>query len=338
MRAVGYKESLPAEEPNSLLDITVDDPVPGANDLLVKVKAIAVNPVDTKIRMRMAPESGHKIIGWDAVGEVVSTGDKVTGFKTGDRVWYAGDLTRPGCNAQLQTVDYRIVGKAPTNLDDTQAAALPLTSITAWEVLFDRLQVDKPSPHNKRTLLVIGGAGGVGSILIQLAAQLTDVTIIATASRAESQQWVKALGADHVINHYDDLAEQIESVGASPVTDVACLTHSEQYFEQCMKLMAPQGRFCLIDDPSESIDITLMKQKSISLHWEFMFTRSMFTTADMIKQQELLNHIAKMVEKGQIRSTLGKTFGEMNANNLRMAHQALESHKTIGKIALTVAE
>lgn len=338
MRAVGYKESLPAEEPNSLLDITVDDPVPGANDLLVKVKAIAVNPVDTKIRMRMAPESGHKIIGWDAVGEVVSTGDKVTGFKTGDRVWYAGDLTRPGCNAQLQTVDYRIVGKAPTNLDDTQAAALPLTSITAWEVLFDRLQVDKPSPHNKRTLLVIGGAGGVGSILIQLAAQLTDVTIIATASRAESQQWVKALGADHVINHYDDLAEQIESVDASPVTDVACLTHSEQYFAQCMKLMAPQGRFCLIDDPSESIDITLMKQKSISLHWEFMFTRSMFTTADMIKQQELLNHIAKMVEKGQIRSTLGKTFGEMNANNLRMAHQALESHKTIGKIALTVAE
>ncbi|MCP1339495.1 zinc-binding alcohol dehydrogenase family protein [Idiomarina sp. M1R2S28] len=338
MRAVGYKESLPAEDPNSLLDITVDDPVPGANDLLVKVKAVAVNPVDTKIRMRMAPESGHKIIGWDAVGEVVSTGDKVTGFKTGDRVWYAGDLTRPGCNAQLQTVDYRIVGKAPTNLDDTQAAALPLTSITAWEVLFDRLQVDKPSPHNKRTLLVIGGAGGVGSILIQLAAQLTDVTIIATASRAESQQWVKALGADHVINHYDDLAEQIESVGASPVTDVACLTHSEQYFAQCMKLMAPQGRFCLIDDPSESIDITLMKQKSISLHWEFMFTRSMFTTADMIKQQELLNHIAKMVEKGQIRSTLGKTFGEMNANNLRMAHQALESHKTIGKIALTVAE
>lgn len=338
MRAVGYKESLPAEDPSSLLDITVDDPVPGANDLLVKVKAVAVNPVDTKIRMRMAPESGHKIIGWDAVGEAVSAGDKVTGFKTGDRVWYAGDLTRPGCNAQLQTVDYRIVGKAPENLDDTQAAALPLTSITAWEILFDRLQVDKPSPHNKRTLLIIGGAGGVGSLLIQLAAQLTDVTVIATASRAESQQWVKALGADHVINHYDDLAEQIESVGASPVTDVACLTHSEQYFAQCMKLMAPQGRFCLIDDPSESIDITLMKQKSISLHWEFMFTRSMFTTADMIKQQELLNHIAKMVEKGQIRSTLGKSFGEMNANNLRKAHQALESQKTIGKIALTVAE
>jgi len=338
MRAVGYKESLPAEDPNSLLDITVDDPTPGEKDLLVKVKAVAVNPVDTKIRMRMAPESGHKIIGWDAVGEVVSTGDKVTGFQTGDRVWYAGDLTRPGCNAQLQTVDYRIVGNAPANLDDTQAAALPLTSITAWEILFDRLQLDKPSPHNKRTLLVIGGAGGVGSILIQLAAQLTDVTIIATASRAESQQWVKALGADHVINHYDDLAEQIESVGASPVTDVACLTHSEQYFEQCTKLMAPQGRFCLIDDPSESLDITLMKQKSISLHWEFMFTRSLFTTADMIKQQELLNHIARVVEKSQIRSTLGKNFGEMNADNLRKAHQAIESQKTIGKIALTVAE
>ncbi|MCA1767673.1 MAG: zinc-binding alcohol dehydrogenase family protein [Idiomarina sp.] len=338
MRAVGYKESLPIDDSNSLLDITVDDPVPEAYDLLVKVKAIAVNPVDTKIRMRIAPESGHKIIGWDAVGEVVSVGDKVTGFKTGDRVWYAGDLTRSGCNAQLQAVDYRIVSKAPENLDDCQAAALPLTSITAWELLFDRLQIDKPSPHSKRTLLVIGGAGGVGSILIQLAAQLTDATVIATASRAESQQWVKALGADHVINHYDDLAEQLESIGISAVTDVACLTHSEQYFTQCMSLMAPQGRFSLIDDPAESIDITQMKQKCISLHWEFMFTRSMFTTADMIKQQELLSHIAGMVEKGQIRSTLGATFGEMNANNLRKAHQAIESQKTIGKIALTVAD
>lgn len=338
MRAVGYKESLPVEDSNSLLDITVDDPVPGASDLLVKVKAIAVNPVDTKIRMRMAPDSGHKIIGWDAVGEVISAGAKVTGFRRGDRVWYAGDITRPGCNAQLQAVDYRIVSKAPENLDDCQAAALPLTSITAWELLFDRLQIDKPSPHEKRTLLIIGAAGGVGSILIQLAAQLTNVTVIATASRAESQQWVKALGADHVINHYEDLAEQLESKGAPPVTDVACLTHSEQYYSQCIKLMAPQGRFSLIDDPAESIDITQMKQKCISLHWEFMFTRSMFTTDDMIKQQELLNHIAQMVENGQIRSTLGKTFGKMNADNLRKAHKAIESHKTIGKIALTVAD
>ncbi|RUO72904.1 zinc-binding alcohol dehydrogenase family protein [Idiomarina ramblicola] len=338
MRAVGYKQSLPVEDANSLLDITVDDPVPGASDILVKVKAVAVNPVDTKIRMRMAPESGHKIIGWDAVGEIISIGDKVTGFEPGDRVWYAGDITRPGCNAQFQAVDYRIASKAPENLDDCQAAALPLTSITAWELLFDRLQIDKPSPHKKRTLLIIGGAGGVGSILIQLAAQLTDVTVIATASRAESQQWVKALGADHVINHYEDLAEQLESIGTPPVTDVACLTHSEQYFNQCMTLMAPQGRFSLIDDPAESIDITKMKQKCISLHWEFMFTRSMFTTDDMIKQQELLTHIARMVEKGQIRSTLGKSFGEMNADNLRKAHKAIESHKTIGKIALTVAD
>lgn len=338
MRAVGYKEPLPVEDSNSLLDITVDDPVPGPYDLLIKIKAIAVNPVDTKIRMRMAPESGHKIIGWDAVGEVQSVGEKVTGFNPGDRVWYAGDLTRPGCNAQLQAVDHRIVGKAPSNLDDSQAAALPLTSITAWELLFERLQIDKPSPHKRRTLLVIGGAGGVGSILIQLAAQLTDTTVIATASRAESQQWVKALGADHVINHHEDLSEQIESLGTSPVTDVACLTHSEQYFAQCMALMAPQGRFSLIDDPADSLDITLMKQKSISLHWEFMFTRSMFTTPDMIKQQELLNHIKEMVERGQIRSTLGKTFGEMNADNLRRAHKAIESHKTIGKIALTVTD
>lgn len=338
MRAVGYKKSLPAEDPNSLLDITVDDPVAGPDDLLIKVKAVAVNPVDTKIRKRIAPEAGHKIIGWDAVGEVVSTGEKVTGFNVGERVWYAGDLTRPGCNAQLQAVDHRIVGKAPHNLDDHQAAALPLTSITAWELLFDRLQIDKPSPHTQRTLLIIGGAGGVGSILIQLAAQLTEATVIATASRPESQQWVKALGADHVINHHDELAPQLEAIGATTVTDVACLTHSEQYFAQCIELMAPQGRFALIDDPAESIDITLMKQKSISLHWEFMFTRSMFSTSDRIKQQELLNRIAQLVEKGQIRSTLGKTFGEMTADNLRKAHKAIESQKTIGKITLSVSE
>lgn len=338
MRAVGYKESLPVENSDALLDITVDDPIAGPDDLLIKVKAVAVNPVDTKIRMRMAPETGHKIIGWDAVGEVISTGENVKGFRAGDRVWYAGDLTRPGCNAQLQAVDHRIVGKAPHNLDDHQAAALPLTSITAWELLFERLQIDKPSPHNQRTLLIIGGAGGVGSILIQLAAQLTGAIVIATASRPASQQWVKALGADHVINHHDDLATQLESIGATAVTDVACLTHSEQYFAQCMKFMAPQGRFALIDDPAENLDITLMKQKSISLHWEFMFTRSMFSTSDRIRQQELLTRIAQLVEKGQIRSTLGKTYGEMTAENLRAAHKAIESQKTIGKITLSVPE
>jgi zinc-binding alcohol dehydrogenase family protein len=338
MRAVGYSQSLPIDDNNALEDIVVDRPHALANDIVVKVKAVAVNPVDTKIRMRVAPDSGHKIIGWDAVGEVVSIGDAVTGFEVGDRVWYAGDLSRSGCNAEFQAVDHRIVGKAPSNLDDCQAAALPLTSITAWEMLFDRLNIDGESPHTSRTLLVIGGAGGVGSILIQLAAKLTDATVIATASRPESQQWVKALGADYVINHHDDLAPQLEALKAPPVTDVACLTHSEQYFAQCIDLMAPQGRFCLIDDPADPLDISLMKQKSISLHWEFMFTRSLFETDDMIAQQILLNRVAQLVEQGQIRSTLGKNFGELNADNLRRAHQAIESHQTIGKIALTVTD
>lgn len=338
MRAVGYSQSLPVDDSKALEDITVDKPNALPNDIIVKVKAIAVNPVDTKIRMRVAPDSGHKIIGWDAVGEVVSLGDSVTGFEVGDRVWYAGDVSRSGCNAQFQAVDHRIVGKAPSNLDDCQAAALPLTSITAWELLFDRLNIDGESPHINRTLLVIGGAGGVGSILIQLAAKLTNTTVIATASRPESQQWVKALGADHVINHHEKLAPQLDALQVAPVTDVACLTHSEQYFSQCMAFMAPQSRFCLIDDPADPLDISLMKQKSISLHWEFMFTRSLFDTDDIIKQQALLNRMAQLVEQGQIRSTLGKNFGELNANNLRRAHQAIESHQTIGKIALTVAD
>jgi zinc-binding alcohol dehydrogenase family protein len=338
MRAVGYQRSLPIDDPKSLEDIEIDKPTAGDHDLLVKVKAVAVNPVDTKIRMRAQPDSGHKVIGWDAVGEVVETGSKVKGFSAGDRVWYAGDLTRPGCNAEYQAVDYRIASHAPSTLDDTQAAAMPLTTITAWELLFDRLQIDAPSPHEKRNLLIIGGAGGVGSILTQLAVQLTNATVIATASRPESQQWVKALGAHHVIDHSKPLGEQIESLGIGQVTDVACLTHSEQYFEQSMAFMAPQGRFSLIDDPAEPLDIRLMKQKSISLHWEFMYTRSMFTTDDMIKQQELLQSVANLVDNHQVRSTLGQNFGPMNAENLRKAHSALETHKTIGKIVLTVEE
>lgn len=336
MRAVGYQQSLAIEEPKSLEDINIEQPTPGDNDLLVKVKAIAVNPVDTKIRMRVEPETGHKVIGWDAVGEVIETGSHTQGFSVGDRIWYAGDLTRPGCNAQYQAVDHRIASHAPKTLDDTQAAAMPLTTITAWELLFDRLQIDAPSPHEQRNLLIIGGAGGVGSILTQLAIQLTDATVIATASRPESQQWVKALGAHHVIDHSKPLGEQIEKLGIGQVTDVACLTHSEQYFEQSMEFMAPQGRFSLIDDPAEPLDISLMKQKSISLHWEFMYTRSMFTTADMAKQRELLQSVANLVDNQQVRSTLGQNFGPMNADNLKRAHAALETHKTIGKLVLTV--
>ncbi|MGM0525532.1 MAG: zinc-binding alcohol dehydrogenase family protein [Pseudomonadota bacterium] len=336
MKAVGYQKSLAISEPNALLDIELPAPVPGDNDLLVKVTAVAVNPVDTKIRQRVTPDQGYKVLGWDAVGEVLEVGRSVSGFKPGDRVWYAGDITRPGCNAQQQLVDYRIAAKAPATLDDIQAAAMPLTSITAWELLFDRLKLNSNSPHNKRCLLVIGAAGGVGSVMVQLAKQLTDATVVATASRPESKQWVKALGADHVIDHSQPLAAQLDDV--TSVTDVALLTHSDQYFDAVADLIAAQGQIGIIDDPTASLDITKLKQKSVSLHWEFMYTRSMFQTEDMAAQGQLLSKVAELVDNNQVRSTLGQNFGPLNAVNLIKAHSAVESGKTIGKIALTVQE
>lgn len=336
MKAVGYQKSLPITDANSLVDIEIAAPEPTATDLLVAVNAVGVNPVDTKIRQRVEPETGYKVIGWDAVGEVIAVGDDVSGFSVGDRVWYAGDLTRPGCNAQQQLVDYRIAARAPSSLEDVQAAALPLTAITAWELLFDRLRLQQPSPHQHRTLLVIGAAGGVGSILVQLAKQLTDATVIATASRVESKQWVEALGADHVIDHSQPLASQLEQLPT--VTDALLLTHSEQYYQQVIDCIAAQGQLGIIDDPKEPLDVTLLKQKSLSLHWEFMYTRSMFKTDDMDEQGKLLAEVASLVDAGQLRSTLGQNLGNLNASNLKRAHEALESNKTIGKIALAVEQ
>lgn len=334
MKAVGYQQSLSIDKPGALLDIELESPTPSDHDLLVKVSAVAINPVDTKVRQRSAPEHGYKVLGWDAVGEVIAMGKAVSGFNVGDRVWYAGDITRPGCNAQQHLVDYRIAAKAPQSLEDCQAAAMPLTSITAWELLFDRLRIDQGS--KPRNLLIIGAAGGVGSIMVQLAKQLTSVTVIATASRPESQQWVTALGADHVIDHSAPLAAQLPAgIG---VTDVALLTHSEQYFDEVIDLIQPQGQLGIIDDPSQPLDMTRLKQKSLSLHWEFMYTRSMFTTDDMHAQGQLLARVAELVDGGQLRSTLGKNGGALNAENLIQAHAAVESGKTIGKIALTVAQ
>ncbi|RUO81214.1 zinc-binding alcohol dehydrogenase family protein [Idiomarina tyrosinivorans] len=332
MKAVGYQQSLPSDNPKALVDIELKRPTPGATDLLVQISAIAVNPVDTKIRQRTEPESGYKVLGWDAVGTVVETGSSASGFSTGDRVWFAGDVTRSGCNAEFQCVDYRIAAKAPHSLTDEQAAALPLTSITAWELLFERLQIQQPG--KPRTLLVIGGAGGVGSILIQLAKTFSQATVIATASRPESQQWVTSLGADHVIDHSQDLTAQINALNIGAITDAACLTHTDQHFSNVAEIIAPQGRVALIDDPEQDIDVSLLKQKSVSLHWEFMFTRSMFATDDMIEQQRLLEQVAAAVDAGKLVTTVGKNYGTINAENLRRAHHDIEQHKTIGKIVL----
>lgn len=337
MKAVGYQQSLAITEAAALLDIELPQPVAAGHDLLVKVAAISVNPVDTKVRKRATPPAGeYKVLGWDAAGEVVAVGSEVSHFQVGDRVYYAGALQRQGSNAEYQLVDERIVGKMPANLSFEQAAALPLTALTAWELLFDRLELATPSlKHPKPVLLVTGAAGGVGSILVQLARQLTTVTVVATASRPETQQWVKELGAHYVVDHSQPLLPQLEQLGITAVTHVASLTQTEQHYAELVQLLAPQGKLALIDDPANGIDIMPLKQKSISVHWEFMFTRSLFSTADMIVQQQILNDLSRLIEQGQVKTTFKQSFGKINAANLKQAHALLESGKAVGKVVLS---
>ncbi|QEQ95317.1 zinc-binding alcohol dehydrogenase family protein [Neptunomonas concharum] len=335
MKAIGYTHSLPITDAKSLQDVELPQPVASGHDLLVRIEAISVNPVDTKVRQRAEPEAGHyKVLGWDAVGVVEAVGDSVSLFKIGDRVWYAGDLTRQGSNAEYQLVDERIVGKAPSSLSSAQAAALPLTSITAWELLFDRLSFDLSQSYQGSQLLIIGAAGGVGSILVQLAKQITGLTVIGTASRPESEQWVKALGADYVINHRNPIHEELSKLGINEVSHVISLNQTDQHFASIVEALKPQGKLALIDDPAEPLDIMQLKRKSLSLHWEFMYTRSMFTTDDMIEQHRLLNALADLIDQGVIKTTIGEHFGSINAENLKRAHAALETNTAIGKIIL----
>jgi len=339
MKAIGYIKSLPINDPESLTDIELPQPIPTGRDLLIKVKAIAVNPVDYKIRQRVASADGeHKVIGWDAVGEVVATGELSTNFQPGDRVFYAGDLNRQGSNAEYQLVDERIVGIKPTSLSDADAAALPLTTITAWELLFEHLDIKQQNPDSKEksgeVILVVGAAGGVGSILIQIAKAITGATIIATASRESSQAWVKQLGADHVIDHTKPLLPQIESLGISQVTHIASLNGTESYFENYTDLLAPFGKIAMIDDPVKPLDVMKLKLKSQSLHIEFMFARSMFNATDIDEQGRLLTRVADLVDQGYIQTTSGKNLGTINAENLKTAHKELESRQSIGKIVL----
>jgi len=332
MKAVAYQKAGPITSPESLVDIELDTPAAKGHDLLVRVQAISVNPVDTKIRKNISAESGWKVLGWDAVGTVEAIGDKVTQFRVGDVVWYAGALNRQGSNSELQLVDERIVGHKPKILEATEAAALPLTAITAWEMLFDRLQVPKTAPANT-TILVIGGAGGVGSITIQLLKQLTNLTIIATASRPETKEWVEQLGANYVLDHREPLAPQIKQLGLNAPSYVFSTTQTDQHLADIVELIAPQGHFGLIDDPDQ-LDIKPFKSKSVSVHWEFMFTRSMFQTEDMEKQSELLNEISKLVDEGKIKTTVTQVLSPINAENLKRVHQQIESGTTKGKIVL----
>jgi zinc-binding alcohol dehydrogenase family protein len=332
MKAVAYRQSLPIDHAESLLDVTLPEPSPGPRDLLVEVKAISVNPVDTKVRKRAAPPAGEvKVLGWDASGVVKAVGPQVTLFKPGDKVWYAGDITRPGSNAELQCVDERIVGHLPKSLSFAQGAALPLTAITAWEVLFDRLEIDLDT---RGALLIVGAAGGVGSIMTQLARQLTGLTVVGTASRPETQAWVKELGAHHVIDHGRPLSEELARVGVPAVTHVASLTQTHLHYAEIVKVLAPQGRLSLIDDPATPLDVMLLKGKSLSLRWESMFTRSMFQTPDMQAQHDLLEQVAQLVDDGQVRTTLAEHFGPINAANLQRAHACIESGTARGKVVL----
>ncbi|GLZ88467.1 oxidoreductase [Metapseudomonas resinovorans] len=334
MKAVAYFQNLPIDNPESLQDILLPEPQPGPRDLLVEVRAISVNPVDTKVRRNAPPEAGQpKVLGWDVAGVVKAVGSDVTLFQPGDRVFYAGDLTRPGGNAEVHRVDERIVGHMPKSLDFAQAAALPLTSITAWELLFDRLQIAEGTADQGQSLLVVGAAGGVGSILVQLARQLTGLTVIGTASRPETQAWVRELGAHHVLDHSKPLAEELRSAGLSQVTHVASLTQTDQHLDQLVEALAPQGRLGLIDDPA-SLDVAKLKRKSLSLHWEFMYTRSMFQTPDILEQHRLLERVSQLIDAGVLKTTVGEHFGTINATNLRRAHALLESGKAKGKIVL----
>ncbi len=334
MKAVGYQHPGAIDRADALIDIEIARPAPTGRDLLVEVQAIAVNPVDTKVRRSAAPPEGeYKVLGYDAVGIVRETGPDATLFRPGDAVWYAGAIDRAGSNAEFQLVDERLVGRKPASLSPADAAALPLTGITAWELLFDRLKVPLAGEGRPGTLLIVGAAGGVGSILIQLARQRTGLTVVGTASRPESRAWALDLGAHHVIDHRQPFVPQIAALGVPPVDYAISLTHTDQHFAQLVDALAPQGKLALIDDP-EPIDVRLMKRKSLSLHWELMFTRSLFHTDDMDAQHRLLNAIADLVDQGAIRSTVQAKLGPICAANLRKAHALLESGTAVGKIVL----
>ena len=335
MKAVAYRRCLPVTDPESLLDVELPDPTPGERDLLVRIRAVSVNPVDTKVRRGVAPpEGGLRVLGYDAAGVVEAIGPRVTRFRPGDEVFYAGSRIRPGTNAELHCVDERIVGRKPCTLDFAQAAAMPLTAITAWEALFDRLGLRLGSPHDAGTLLVTAGAGGVGSIAIQLARRLSGARVVATASRPESRAQAERLGAHLVVDHSGPLSVALKDAGVKWVERIFSVSHTQEHWPELVQAIAPQGRICVIDDPSEPLDARPLKARCASLHWEAMFARSSFETPDMIEQGRLLDEVAALVDQGLLRTTHAATLGRIDAATLREAHACVESGRTIGKVVL----
>jgi NADPH2:quinone reductase len=335
MKAVGLTRYLPIEDPESLVDLVVEKPRATGRDILVKVVAISVNPVDTKVRApKDRVEDVPKIMGWDVAGIVEETGPDCSLFRPGDEVFYAGSIARQGGNSEYHLVDERIVGRKPASLTFAEAAALPLTSITAWEALFSRMLISHdPDTNEGKSLLIIGAAGGVGSIAIQLAKQ-AGLTVIGTASRSQTVDWVKSMGADYIIDHHEPLLTQLQAIGFPSVPYIFCLNALEQHWAGISEAVSPQGVVCAIDDPTSPLNLKLLKQKSVTFVWEFMFTRSIFETDDMIEQHLLLNRIADAVDQQKLKTTLTLVLGPISAENLRQAHKLLESNRTIGKVVL----
>ena len=334
MRAIGYQQPGEIGREDALVDIDVPTPAPQGRDILVEVKAVSVNPVDTKVRKSTAPEPGQwKILGWDAAGVVTAVGPEATLFRPGDEVFYAGAIGRPGTNSEFHLVDERIVGRKPKSLDWAEAAAMPLTSITAWEALFDRLNVAKPVPGAAPAILIIGGAGGVGSIAIQLARALTGLVVIGTASRPETREWVTAMGAHHVIDHTKPLAAEVAALGIGAPSFVFSTTQTERHLDQIAELIAPQGRFALIDDPA-TLNVNVFKRKSVSIHLELMYTRSIYGTADMAEQGKLLNEVSRHLDAGTLRTTITDRVSPIDAATLKRVHALIESGTARGKIVL----
>ncbi|RQZ66976.1 zinc-binding alcohol dehydrogenase family protein [Burkholderia sp. Bp9004] len=336
MKAVGLTRYLPIDDPQALVDVELPQPVPGPRDLLVKVEAISVNPVDTKVRApKPQVEETPRVLGWDAAGTVVAVGAEVTMFRSGDEVFYAGSITRPGANSAFHTVDERIAAIKPRSLDFAASAALPLTALTAWEALFDRLRVSPQGADAGKSVLIIGGAGGVGSIAIQLAKTLGKLHVIATASRPASAEWVRSLGADDMVDHFGDLPAQLREIGHANVDYVLIFNDTDRHFPAAAEVIRPQGGICTIVENEKPIPVELLKAKSAAFHWEFMFTRAMFETPDMIEQHKILSEVARLVDGGTLRTTLGEQLGTINAANLRRAHQLLEAGRAIGKLVLS---
>jgi len=335
MKAIGFKTSHPIEHNESFIEFETKIPIPKGRDLLVKIEAVSVNPVDYKIRENSAKGKvldGPKIIGWDSVGTIEAVGDKTELFKVGDTIFYAGDITRPGTNAEFQLVDERIVGKRPSNISLEEAAAMPLTSLTAWEILFDRIRISAEKDKDK-SILIIGGAGGVGSIAIQLAKKVARLNVIATASRPETIAWSKKMGADYVVNHYD-LVNEVHNAGFKTVDFILDLVDVNLYWDAFVELIKPQGRIGSISDPVKPVNLKQLKGKSVSFHWELMFTRSMFKTDDMIEQHHIFNKLADLLDNGTIQSTLSTTFNGFSAENFKKAHALQETGKAIGKTVI----